>query len=445
MADRTGLTAPRAVGWLPAFAFGATLCIWVLAYVLSMPGIGAAPWILLVASAGVLLVTGFIAGRRGAAGTIGGGVALGCAITAINLLILGSLGKGQSWGDVVNSALPWIGGFFVGAVVLCTVGIIIGSAKGASRSVDINRRNWTPQFALVVAGSTLLLIIAGGVVTGLEAGLAVPDWLTTFKYPMVLYPLELMKQQQGVYFEHFHRLWGLLVGLSTIVLTIHLFRHDRRGWVKVAAVTALIMVIIQGVMGGTRITETSVVLAIAHGVFGQLLFALLVCIAAFTTLRWTAGPRAQIVEKGNADHTLSWSLLTVVIVQIALGAVYRHLGADPRVSHSTSFALINAHMGLGVLVAIKLLVVGIRAWAKRKAHQPLSRIGLIMIILTPLQVVLGLIAYVLVEMVTGERQPGDPVPIVEVLFTSAHQVTGALILAAAALLLAWTKRLVSKS
>ena len=442
--EREPATSPQGGrGWLPAFAFGATLAIWMLAYVLSMPGIGAAPWLLLGSIAFVLLMTGILAGRTGAAGGIAGGVALGSVITAINLLILGSMGSGQSWSDVVNTALPWVGGFFIAAAVLCTAGIIIGNAARGT-GAGFRPRNWTAPFALVVAANTLLLLTAGGVVTGLEAGLAVPDWLTTFKYPMVLYPLELMKQQPGVYFEHFHRLWGLLVGLSTIVLTIQLFRFDRRGWVKGAAVAVLIMVIIQGVMGGTRITATNITLAIVHGVFGQVLFALLVCLAAFTTPRWVNGQPARTIEKGRADYMLSASLVGAVLLQIALGAVYRHLNADPDISHSAAFAMINAHMGLGILIAIKLLVVGIRAWVKRRNHQPLSRLGLVITILTPLQIALGFVAYIMVEMMGRDRLPGDPVPALEVLFTSAHQVLGAMILGSAALLLAWTKRLVAK-
>ena len=75
---------------------------------------------------------------------------------------------------------------------------------------------------LVVALTTVPLIVSGGVVTGLEAGMAVPDWLTTFDYPMMFFPLAKMQADTGVYVEHFHRLWGLLVGLSVIILVVPL-------------------------------------------------------------------------------------------------------------------------------------------------------------------------------------------------------------------------------
>ena len=43
--------------------------------------------------------------------------------------------------------------------------------------------------ALVTAGTTLLLIVTGGIVSGLEAGLAVEGWLNPEGYPLVLFPL----------------------------------------------------------------------------------------------------------------------------------------------------------------------------------------------------------------------------------------------------------------
>ncbi len=429
--------APR--GWLATLSFGCTLVIWVAAYVLSMPGIAASAWILL-AVAGVVLFAGGIVAGRSATQSVGHGVLLGVTITAINLLILGSLGSGGDAGDVMRTALPWIGGFFACAVVLCTAGLLVGRASARSGP---GTTSWIGRFAAVVAITTLVLITAGGVVTGLEAGMAVPDWLTTFSYPMMLYPLELMKEDPGRYFEHFHRLWGLLVGLSTIVLVIHLFLFDRRSWVKWTGMVILLLVIIQGIFGGTRITENNLTLAIVHGVFGQIVFALLVCMAAFTSPHWVGtAPRTRI-DKAKSDYALASALLVVVVLQIALGAVYRHLSSDREVSEKLTFALVNAHMGLGVLLALKLEFVGMRAWARRKDYQPLSRIGLVLVILTPLQILLGIVAYVMVEM--AKREPDDPIAPIEVLLTGMHQVTGALILAASALLLVWTHRLLDKT
>ena len=74
-------------------------------------------------------------------------------------------------------------------------------------------------------------------VTSKNVGLAVPDWPTTFGYNMFLYPLSRMTG--AVYYEHAHRLFGSLVGLTTLVLAAHLLRVERRAWVKRLAVVAL--------------------------------------------------------------------------------------------------------------------------------------------------------------------------------------------------------------
>jgi heme a synthase len=47
---------------------------------------------------------------------------------------------------------------------------------------------WLHRFALLTAGATFLLIVVGGIVTSTGAGLAVPDWPTTFGHNMFLYP-----------------------------------------------------------------------------------------------------------------------------------------------------------------------------------------------------------------------------------------------------------------
>ena len=70
------------------------------------------------------------------------------------------------------------------------------------------------RLAIVTAAMTLLLIVAGGLVTNTGAGLAVPDWPTTFGHNMFTYPWSAMVG--GIFYEHSHRLLGSLVGLLTL-------------------------------------------------------------------------------------------------------------------------------------------------------------------------------------------------------------------------------------
>src|SRR5262249_35775135 len=82
-----------------------------------------------------------------------------------------------------------------------------GPAIAASRSQRL-----TPHgLAMVTAGATLVLVVAGGLVTNTGAALAVPDWPTTFGHNMFLFPWSGMVG--GIFYEHSHRLLGALVGL----------------------------------------------------------------------------------------------------------------------------------------------------------------------------------------------------------------------------------------
>ena len=122
-------------------------------------------------------------------------------------------------------------------------------------------------------------------VTGQQAGLAVVDWPNSFGSNMFLYPLSRMTG--GVFYEHAHRLLGSLVGLTTLVLAVFLWRTDERRGVKLLAAAALLLVIVQGVLGGLRVTgrftssmdpahtDPNLTLAIVHGVTGQVFLSVL--------------------------------------------------------------------------------------------------------------------------------------------------------------------------
>ncbi len=52
---------------------------------------------------------------------------------------------------------------------------------------------WLDRFAWLTAGATFLLLGLGGLVTSHEAGLAVPDWPTTYGYNMFLFPVHFWR------------------------------------------------------------------------------------------------------------------------------------------------------------------------------------------------------------------------------------------------------------
>src|SRR5271170_8100003 len=98
------------------------------------------------------------------------------------------------------------------------------------------------RWSILLACSTLLLVVAGGLVTSRDTGLSVPDW--PLSYGKLMPPTE-----GGIFYEHGHRMIAT-VGLFTIVSLVWLLRVEDRRWMKWLGVAALIAVIAQGVLGG---------------------------------------------------------------------------------------------------------------------------------------------------------------------------------------------------
>ena len=162
---------------------------------------------------------------------------------------------------------------------------------------------WLHRIARLTAGATFLLIVIGGIVTSTESGLAVPDWPTTFGYNMFLYPLSEMVG--GILYEHSHRLMGSLVGLLTVGLFILLLVRDSRKWLKWLGLVALVAVIVQGVLGGLRVTQINRNFAIVHACLAQAFFALLCGIAWFTSRDWWQDEGRPVIESAQKLRRLS--------------------------------------------------------------------------------------------------------------------------------------------
>src|SRR2546423_5029164 len=121
------------------------------------------------------------------------------------------------------------------------------------------------RFTVVVACLAFLLVIAGGLVTSNNAGLAVPDWPTSFGS---LYRIPPMIG--GVKFEHGHRMIAEFVGLLTIIVAIWTWRVDKRRWMRGLTLGAVAGVVFQGVLGGlTGLHFLPSAISTAHSVVCQ--------------------------------------------------------------------------------------------------------------------------------------------------------------------------------
>src|SRR5258705_3977266 len=82
------------------------------------------------------------------------------------------------------------------------------------------------RFAKFVAGCTVLLVLAGSLVTSTDSGLSVPDWPTTYGSNMFTFPPS--QWVGGLFYEHGPRLIPSGVGLLTINLAPWLWTGEAR-------------------------------------------------------------------------------------------------------------------------------------------------------------------------------------------------------------------------
>ena len=203
-----------------ALGFGTTVAMWAVAYFSRLPAVMLPSTILLFLLVLCLFCGGYFAGKYTKHG-FRAGIYTGVITALLNLLILGSLLSGEHPNQIVPTALLWLPGTFVFAIGTTTLpGWDNRNPLGIrSHQLDkyLHHHRWNRH---------LFLLLAGGLVTSQEAGLAVVDWPNSFGYNMFLYPLSRMTG--GIYYEHAHRLFGSLVGLTMIVLAYHLWRMESR-------------------------------------------------------------------------------------------------------------------------------------------------------------------------------------------------------------------------
>jgi cytochrome c oxidase assembly protein subunit 15 len=201
------------------------------------------------------------------------------------------------------------------------------SISNSATATDRRCNKWLNRFAWLTALATLFLICSGGMVTSKGVGLAVPDWPTTFGYNMFLFPVS--KWIGGIFFEHTHRLIASAVGFLTIILAIWLWRGEDREWVRNLGLIAVASVVLQGVLGGLRVTMLKNEIGIFHACLAQAFLGLLVVIAVVTTNFWRSLANVFADQKKIGPIKMIALVTTSAIyVQLALGATMRHQHRD---------------------------------------------------------------------------------------------------------------------
>ncbi len=333
-------------------------------------------------------------------------------------------------------------------------------------------------FALILAAATFLLILAGALVTSNDAGLAVPDWPTSFGSFYKMPPMV-----GGIKFEHGHRMIAETIGLATVILCFLVLRRsglrkaamhalgmtvlflgaifsvaaarstplhrallDRatalalvailglgalfvaatliarsfaRHWPAEAkiAVIALPTVMIQGVFGGlTVLFFLPWYISTAHATVAQTFFCLIVLLAFITSSGWSS--HAALPQPGRKDKVIrvhAYASIAAVYIQLILGAAFRHGGIS-----------IRWHIFWAVLVTILLGATGIRILVEHGGFAPLRRSATALLAMLVLQLGLGFAAYL--TRVVWSKDAAQPLAGM-VASTVAHVGGGAILLA----------------
>lgn len=279
------------------------------------------------------------------------------------------------------------------------------------------------RFAIFVAGCTVVLVLAGSLVTSTGSGLSVPDWPTSYGWNMFTFPPS--KWVGGIVFEHGHRLIASTVGFLTIVLAAWLWREDPRRWMKTLGLAALGAVIAQGMLGGlTVLFFLPTAVSTAHAGLAEIFFGMTVAIALFTSPGWIKGTGA--IDDGWLRRAAA-TTTALIYVQILVGATMRHSGAGLAIPDfplmfgglvpdhwDAKIAVHFAHRVGAVIVAASIATTTVHVLKHHRQNSVLARPAMALAGLVMAQITLGALT------VLSRR---------DVSINSAHVVCGALVLA----------------
>src|SRR6202140_5962079 len=102
------------------------------------------------------------------------------------------------------------------------------------------------RFANFVVVWTVLLFVAGALVTSNDAALSVPDWPTS--HGSYLPPLETLRG--GALIEFSHRMIAGTLGVLMLILAVLLWKKEERGWLRWFGVIAVVGVAVEDGVGG---------------------------------------------------------------------------------------------------------------------------------------------------------------------------------------------------
>ena len=292
-------------------------------------------------------------------------------------------------------------------------------------------------FATLGSAWVFVLVTLGALTTSIGAGMAFADWPLSNGS---LNPSGWL-ENLAMFAEHSHRLSGLMMGLVTIGLVVVLGRWEERAWLRRLGWAALVIVVIQGLLGGFRVVlndwylpgiamSAGEMLRIPHGILAQLYVCLLLAIAVACSRLWIE----QAVPVAPSLGRYGLLCCGLVLAQLTIAATMRHNQAGlaiPHFPYSTRqggwlptawdfrVGLNFAHRVMAVVLTGALCGFAWRIHTDRGATLPMRLGATLLVTLLSLQILLG------AEIIWTLRAPD---------VTTGHVAIGALLLATTFLL-----------
>lgn len=268
------------------------------------------------------------------------------------------------------------------------------------------------RLALLLACATVVLLVAGALVTSNEAGDSVPDWPVSFGRWLI----SSNHFVANVRFEYSHRVIAGIVGLITLALAAWAFVTERRPWLRRLGLIAFAGVVAQAGIGGLRVLfpEYKALIAVPHALVAQSFLAIVVSIYVFTSRSWIEPHEIRPDSSRWGLRRLVSVAVGAVLIQLVLGAGFRHqaLGIIPHI--------------VGAAVVTFLIVSTVIILLRRHGEDDyLARPAKLVFGLLIVQLCLGIGAYAARVASAGDPQPLEPM----ISLTVAHLVVGALTLA----------------
>ena len=278
--------------------------------------------------------------------------------------------------------------------------------------MDIKYNRTLNHYSIVMLIATSFLLYAGGFTTTIDAGMAFLDW------PLSNGSINpegfLVERDQTA--EHGHRLLGMILGLLSITLVGFLMKAEKRLWVRRIGYALLIVVVLQGVLGGLRVKLDTLniqsqsnwiaqTFAVLHACGAQVVLCLVASVFVATSRRWVEF--VPVLSDGNRSRNIikiGIILTACIFFQILVGAIMRHLNAGLVISSFpystpngdwlplawTFHIFINFSHRIGAIIVCLTLIFFIIRLFKSKEHlRYLSMWLYIPIVLICIQVYLG--------------------------------------------------------